>query len=331
MKKRQDKLVGPVVSLPTFVDDDHNLLLDRQAKHIRWLMDHGIGVDGNGVLLAAGGYGEGYFLDDGELFAIIDVLVDTAGDKAPTMVGVFDLNARTAARRSRYAGDAGIDFIELGLPHYSCPSEEDVYLYTKYVNDNADVGLMNYNNFWVTPAPKYEITRSLMERFIDLENVVGFKWSSASPAHYVGLLKLFAEEFNFIDNGMMNSQGPDSAWQGSSTSSATSRQACPSPSGRCSATAATTSSTSFSTPSTSTPTTASATRLPPSRPWPTAYSDTSAGRSWASTQAPTSPLRHPLRRPSTTTPAGCSPRVASWTTSSGTSRYWKINLPVIPA
>ena len=207
MKKRQEKLVGPVVSLPTFVDDDHNLLLDRQAKHIRWLMDHGIGVDGNGVLLAAGGYGEGYFLDDGELFALIDVLVDTAGDKAPTMVGVFDLNARTAARRSRYAGDAGIDFIELGLPHYSCPSEEDVYLYTKYVNDNADVGLMNYNNFWVTPAPKYEITRTLMERFIDLENVVGFKWSSASPAHYVGLLKLFADEFNFIDNGMMNSQG----------------------------------------------------------------------------------------------------------------------------
>ena len=207
MKKRQEKLVGPVVSLPTFVDDDHNLLLDRQEKHIRWLMDHGIGVNGNGVLLAAGGYGEGYFLDDGELFALIDMLVDTAAGKAPTMVGVFDLNARMAARRSRYAGDAGIDFIELGLPHYSCPSEEDVYLYTKYVNDNADVGLMNYNNFWVTPAPGYEITRSLMERFIDLENVVGFKWSSASPAHYVGLLKLFADEFNFIDNGMMNSQG----------------------------------------------------------------------------------------------------------------------------
>ena len=121
MKKRQEKLVGPVVSLPTFVDDNHNLLLDRQEKHIRWLMDHGIGVNGNGVLLAAGGYGEGYFLDDGELFALIDMLVDTAAGRAPTMVGVFDLNARMAARRSRYAGDAGIDFIELGLPHYSCP------------------------------------------------------------------------------------------------------------------------------------------------------------------------------------------------------------------
>jgi dihydrodipicolinate synthase/N-acetylneuraminate lyase len=207
MKKRQEKLVGPVVSLPTFVDDNHKLLLDRQAKHIRWLIDHGIGVNGNGVLLAAGGYGEGYFMDDGELFAIVDVLVAEAKGEVPTMIGIFDLNARTAARRAKYAGDAGIDFIELGFPHYSSPSEEDVFLYTKYVNDNADVGLMNYNNFWVTPAPGYEIQRTLFERFIDLENVVGFKWSSASAAHYVGMLKLFADEFAFIDNGMMNSQG----------------------------------------------------------------------------------------------------------------------------
>ena len=207
MKKRQNKLAGPVVSLPTFLDGNHALQLDRQAKHIRWLTDNGIGVNGNGVLLAAGGYGEGYFMDDGELFALVDLLVEESKGEVPTMIGIFDLNARTAARRAQYAGDAGIDFIELGLPHYSSPSEEDVYLYTKYVNDNADVGLMIYNNFWVTPPPAYEITRTLMERFTDLENVVGFKWSSASAAHYVGMLKLFADEFNFIDNGMMNSQG----------------------------------------------------------------------------------------------------------------------------
>jgi len=38
----KDKLVGVVVSLPTFCDEDHNLLLDRQRKHIRWLIDHGL-------------------------------------------------------------------------------------------------------------------------------------------------------------------------------------------------------------------------------------------------------------------------------------------------
>ena len=203
---RLEKLAGPVVSLPTFTDDGHNLLLDRQRKHIRWLIDRGIGQDA-GVLLIAGGYGEGYFLDDGELFALIDVLVDEARGEVPTMVGVFDLNVRTAARRARYAADAGIDFLELGLPHYSCPSEDDVFLYTKYVNDHADIGIMSYNNFWVTPSPGFEISRSLMERFTDLEHMAGFKWSSANAQHYMGMLKLFSDRFSFIDNSMANSLG----------------------------------------------------------------------------------------------------------------------------
>lgn len=197
---RREKLVGAVVSMPTFCDDDHNLLLDRQRKHIRWLIDNGL-KEGTGVLLIAGGYGEGYFLDDGELFALIDVLVDEARGEVPTMVGIFDLSARTAARRARYAADAGIDFLELGLPHYSPPSEDDVFLHHKYVNDHADIGIMSYNNYWVMPAPGFEITRGLMERFTDLENMAGFKWSSADPDHYVGMLKLFSDRFSFIDNG----------------------------------------------------------------------------------------------------------------------------------
>ena len=42
---RQEKLVGAIISLPTFKDENHNLLLDRQRKHIRWLIDQGIGKD----------------------------------------------------------------------------------------------------------------------------------------------------------------------------------------------------------------------------------------------------------------------------------------------
>ena len=109
-KSRREKLVGSVVSLPTFTDDDHNLRLDRERKHIRWLIDNGI-KEGTGVLLIAGGYGESYLLEDSELFSLIDVLVDEARGEVPTMAGIFDLNVRTAARRARYAADAGIDFL----------------------------------------------------------------------------------------------------------------------------------------------------------------------------------------------------------------------------
>ena len=152
VKSRRDKLVGAVVSLPTFTDDEHNLLLNRQRKHIRWLIDQGI-TQGTGVLMAAGGYGEGYFLEDDEFYNLTDVLAEEASGKVPTMMGIFDLSARAAARKARYAADKGIDFIELGMPHYSLPSEEDVFRHHKYVSDHADIGIMSYNNFWVMPPP----------------------------------------------------------------------------------------------------------------------------------------------------------------------------------
>jgi 4-hydroxy-tetrahydrodipicolinate synthase len=212
-KSRREKLVGSVVSLPTFTDDDHNLLLDRERKHIRWLIDNGI-KEGTGVLLIAGGYGESYLLEDSELFSLIDVLVDEARGEVPTMVGIFDMSARIAARKARYAGDAGIDFIELGLPHYSLPSEEDVFLHHEYVSDHADVGIMSYNNFWVMPPPSYEITSTLMERFKDVENMVGFKWSSATKEHYLGMLTEFKDSFNFIDNGMSSADGARNGMSG---------------------------------------------------------------------------------------------------------------------
>ena len=209
---RRDKLVGAVVSLPTFCDENHKLQLDRQRKHIRWLIDHGI-KEGTGVLLTAGGYGEGYFVEDEELFALIDVLVDEARGEVPTMVGIFDLSARVAARRSAYAGEAGIGFIELGMPHYSGPSEDDIFLFHKYINDNADIGIMTYNNFWVMPTG-FELTRGLFERFTELKHVVGFKWSSSTVAHYLGILKLFGDRFNFIDNAMTNSLGARNGMRG---------------------------------------------------------------------------------------------------------------------
>ena len=202
---REQQMVGSVISLPTFTDDEHNLLLDRQRKHIRWLIDNGIRA-GYGVLMVAGGYGESYFLEDDEFEALVEVLADEAGGEVPTMVGVFELSARRAARKARYAADAGIDFVELGMPHYSLPSEEDIFLHHRYVNDNADIGIMTYNNYWVMPGAR-EISRGLLERYVELDNMVGVKWISASEAHYVGMVRLFGDELNFIDNRMVMATG----------------------------------------------------------------------------------------------------------------------------
>jgi dihydrodipicolinate synthase/N-acetylneuraminate lyase len=191
--------MGVVVSLPSFCDDRHHLLLDRQRKHIRWLIDQGL-REGSAVLMISGGLGEGYFLDDDEWRAMADVLVDEARGEVPTMIGVFELSARRAAKKARYAAEAGMDFIQLAPPHYMLPSEQDVFGHYKYVNDAADIGIMAYNIPWAMPKPGFELTAGLFERFAELDNVVGIKWASDDIRHYLRMLRLFADRFHFIDN-----------------------------------------------------------------------------------------------------------------------------------
>ena len=197
--RRKEKLGGVVVSLPTFADDEHNVLLDRQRKHIRWLIDHGL-TEGSAVLMIAGGLGEGYFLDDDDWRAMADVLAEESAGRVPTMIGVFELSAIRAANKARYAAEAGIDFIQMAPPHYMVPSEEDVYGHYQYVSDRADVGIMAYNIPWAMPEPGFDMTADLIERLADLDNVVGIKWASYDMQHYLRILRLFSERLSFIDN-----------------------------------------------------------------------------------------------------------------------------------
>jgi len=205
-RTRREKLFGSILSMPTFNDDDYNLLLDSQRKHVRWLIDQGI-VEGKGVLLIAGGVGEAYMLEDGEFADLAKLVVDEAKGQTPTMVMIAELSARKAARRAQVAADAGVDFVLLCPPHYSLPTEDDIFLHHKYVNDRVDIGLVLYNSFWVMPQPGYSFSRALFERFADLENIVGLKWSAPSIDQYVGMQQLYGDRFVFVENAPFFSQG----------------------------------------------------------------------------------------------------------------------------
>jgi len=202
---RKDKLQGIAISLPTFNDDDFNLELDKSRLHIQWLMDQGL-EEGNCVFFIAGGLGEGYFLDDYEWEAMANTLAESTKGKVPTGIGVFELSARRAARKAKYAADLGIDFIQCAAPHYMQPTEDEIFLHFQYISDRADVGIMPYNIPWAMPGG-YEYSRRLIERFTTIDNVVGLKWKSSSWQHYLDMIRLFGNELNFISNGNIMSLG----------------------------------------------------------------------------------------------------------------------------
>ena len=163
---RREKLVGAWLTLPTFNDDNYDLLLDRHRVHLRWLIDQGF-KEGNAVLMLAGGNGEGTFLEESEWRALADVLAEAAVGKVPTALGVYEFSARAAARKAKYAADLGIDFIQLAPPHYMSPTDDDVFGYYDYVNNASDVGIVAYNLPWCIPG-SYEFTQPLFERFATL-------------------------------------------------------------------------------------------------------------------------------------------------------------------
>ena len=198
-KTRKERLVGPVIAVRTFRTDDGKLDLEKQRRHLRWMIDQGI-TEGNGVVMGAGGGGEGYFLDDAQWRAIMELTADECKGRVPSIAGIWELSASEAARKAEFCARLGIDFVQVQPPHYMVPTDEEVFHHFKAINDAADVGIICYNAPWAMPQPGYEFTPPLLERLLSLENVEGVKWCSYDMRNYVTCLRLFAGKLNFINN-----------------------------------------------------------------------------------------------------------------------------------
>ena len=197
--ERRHRLVGPLIAIRTFRTDDGELNLEKQRRHLRWLIDQGIN-EGNGVILGAAGGGEGYFMDEDEWKTIVNLTVEECKGRVPCTAGVFELSARAAARKTAYCKDIGFDFVQIAPPHYMAPKEDEVYHHFKAVNDAADIGIVCYNTPWAMPSPPFNYTPSLLERFLnDLENVEGVKWFNFDFINWVQVTRLFADELTFIN------------------------------------------------------------------------------------------------------------------------------------
>jgi 4-hydroxy-tetrahydrodipicolinate synthase len=192
-------LKGAVVAAVTPATPDYKVDYDRFREQVRFIIEGGI-REGTGVLLLAGGGGEGYFLDDEQWRQVIAIGAQEAQGKVPTAAGVFELSTMNAIDKIRFAEEQGIDFIQLAPPHYLTPSQEEIYTHYKMVNDAISrIGIFLYNTSWSMPGEQTTVTMELAEKVADLEHVVGVKWSSPSLGNLVEILTTFSDRFVFID------------------------------------------------------------------------------------------------------------------------------------
>lgn len=195
----KEKIRGAIVAAPTPSTPEYEVDLDTYEENLKFVIDGGL-LEGVGCLMGAGGGGEGYFLNEKEWRDVIETLANVAGGKVPTMAGVFELSAKHAIEKIKYAEDLGITIIQLAPPHYEKPTDIEVYKYYKMVDEAVSgVGIVIYHTYWAMPE-YYEMTLPLMNKVCDLNNVVGVKWGSHRTTNFLSVLLALRDKVSFIDN-----------------------------------------------------------------------------------------------------------------------------------
>ena len=86
--RARERLTGCYVTVPTlFCDADLSLNLPAMRRHVRFLLDGGIGT-GTGVLLAGGAAGDFSTMTLDERMQVAETIVEEAAGRVPVAMGV---------------------------------------------------------------------------------------------------------------------------------------------------------------------------------------------------------------------------------------------------
>jgi dihydrodipicolinate synthase/N-acetylneuraminate lyase len=194
------RLQGCYVTIPTmFRDPDLEVDLDAIRRHVRFLIEGGL-VTGTAVLLAGGAAGDFSTLTFEERVAIATAVVDEAAGRVPIAMGGQTTSTRELVRLVRAAAAVGADYVQVSPPFYFSHTEGDFEEYILEAAGAGDVGLIVYNTYWTSVG----VSSAMVERLVDVPNVVSLKWSTADTdtMAFEQIVSRFSDRFAIIDNQM---------------------------------------------------------------------------------------------------------------------------------
>ena len=190
------KLIGgTIVTLPTCFDDDFRLDLGRHAEMVHWWREQGLGT-GINPLKSSAAMGEGPDLGDDEWPHLLRTVVNAAGGDAVVICGLKTKNTLHTIEDAKRAQDLGAVGLQIDLPIFHHPNQDDYVRYFTDISDAIDIGIMIYNTHWFGAE---SITAETMLRLQDAEHVVAVKWSVPEGEDYDEMTR-FSHIFNVIDN-----------------------------------------------------------------------------------------------------------------------------------
>jgi dihydrodipicolinate synthase/N-acetylneuraminate lyase len=181
-----------------FRDDDLELNLAGITRHVRFLRDGGL-REGNCVLLAGGAAGDFSTMTVAERLQVAETVIAAAEGQVPVAIGAQTTSTRELQELARAAQMLGADYIQVSPPFYFSHTEDDFFEYLSAASEVApDVGLIVYNTYWTSMG----VSSGMIERLLDLPNMVGLKWSSPDSVFlgFERVVQQFADRVSIIDN-----------------------------------------------------------------------------------------------------------------------------------
>jgi dihydrodipicolinate synthase/N-acetylneuraminate lyase len=197
-ERLRERLSGCYVTLPTmFRDEDLAVDLPAIRRHVRYLIDAGIRT-GSGVLLAGGAAGDFSALTFDERVLVAEAVVDEANGEVPVVMGGQTTSTLELVALVRAAERIGAEYVQISPPYYFAHTEDDFYEHVAAAAEAAEVGIVVYNTFF-TSTP---VSLGLVERLVELSNVVGLKWATTDTGfmEFEQVVVRFAEDLSIIDN-----------------------------------------------------------------------------------------------------------------------------------
>jgi 4-hydroxy-tetrahydrodipicolinate synthase len=178
-QKKLFRGVGALVLTP--FNEDLSINHDGIAVNARYIIDNGI-TTGNGFLIANGTMSECYALTMEERKQVIKKVVETAAGDAPVMAGCNDTAAHNVIELAKYAKEVGAQAVLITQPFYIPHSDEQMYVYFKYIHDNVDIPIMLYNNPLVGGR---DMSTNLLRKLAKLDKVFGLKQATEKTMNFV--------------------------------------------------------------------------------------------------------------------------------------------------
>lgn len=169
MEVNNVKFTGVMSALVSCIDENENVKEASMRKIMNWHLKEGF----SGFYLT-GGTGEGAILQKQTRKHIIELAKDEVGDRGKLIAHVGAIDLRTAVELAKHAGEVGVDAISSVPPFFFEYEEEQIADYYKTLSDASGLPVLMY----ATPMSGVNITWDMVDRLMNIPNMIGLKWTS---------------------------------------------------------------------------------------------------------------------------------------------------------